>query len=161
MPKSINEYRIVFKKHDNKDIAEQYRPKYEGWYNFKVYKVNDPEEDSTRVLWEIRLDKEYGDTFRKKFPELSEHLSKYGQLNFEGEIWNKLENCMPLKSGRRTLSELIAREIKDFPNEPRRPLVVKDEKCPCSKHDCDRTDEYVEQGFHCEVCFADCVEIAE
>ena len=31
--------------------------------------------------------------------------------------------------------------------------------CPCSKHECSKSDNYVEQGFHCEDCFRDCVEI--
>ena len=31
--------------------------------------------------------------------------------------------------------------------------------CPCSKHECSKSDDYVEQGFHCEDCFRDCVEI--
>ena len=33
--------------------------------------------------------------------------------------------------------------------------------CPCSKHKCSKLDEYVEQEFHCEDCFRDCVEINE
>jgi hypothetical protein len=35
------------------------------------------------------------------------------------------------------------------------------EVCPCSKHECSKSDNYVEQGFHCENCFRDCVEINE
>lgn len=33
--------------------------------------------------------------------------------------------------------------------------------CPCSKHACRKVDEYVEQGFHCEDCFRECVEIGD
>jgi hypothetical protein len=31
--------------------------------------------------------------------------------------------------------------------------------CPCNKHKCSKLDDYVEQEFHCEDCFRDCVEI--
>lgn len=156
--KTINEYRVVLKPHDTKDKPQS---RYEGWYDFAVYKINDPETDKDKELWSIRVDEKFGEAFRKKFPDLSKHLSEWGYLNFSGEIWNKLENCLPLKSGRRTLSELIARDIKDFPNEPHKLSAMGYDKCPCSKHDCGNIDEYVQQGFHCEVCFADCVEIAE
>ena len=34
-------------------------------------------------------------------------------------------------------------------------------KCPCTEHECSNIDEYVEQGFHCEDCFREHVEITE
>lgn len=34
-------------------------------------------------------------------------------------------------------------------------------KCPCSKHSCENKDEYTLNGFHCEICFKDCIEIGE
>ena len=34
-------------------------------------------------------------------------------------------------------------------------------KCPCAKHSCSNSDDYVAEGFHCEDCFRDCIEIQE
>lgn len=32
-------------------------------------------------------------------------------------------------------------------------------KCDCVEHKCSNQDDYTENGFTCEECFMDCVEI--
>jgi len=32
-------------------------------------------------------------------------------------------------------------------------------KCTCDDHDCTNQDDYTEDGYMCEECFMDCVEM--